>query len=259
MRYAPILTTESEVRLAPNPAWLIETWRYMASLNAVGITVCPGCGQWFVYDRERRGRPRTYCTACRPPQQQHQPPQQTRVCPYCGGPTVGPAYKKYCSDRCRDNAKKKRRYHSDPEYRARLRADMSRRYLESAQPPRERICAQCGSAYTPQKNHPENRFCSRACRDKYWDRANRARTRHIERVPYKDTTILERDGWRCRLCGQKIDKRLRHPHPMSASIDHIVPLALGGRDAPDNVQAAHLSCNAAKGTRAVNEQLILVG
>lgn len=125
--------------------------------------------------------------------------------------------------------------------------------------PQERVCDQCGRSYTPQLNHPENRFCSKQCRDKHWDRKRRLKLGAVERVPYKDTDIFERDGWRCKLCGQKINRRLRGPHPMAASIDHIVPLALGGRDTPDNVQAAHLSCNTRKGTRAMNEQLMLVG
>ena len=75
---------------------------------------------------------------------------------------------------------------------------------------------------------------------------------------YTDTYIFERDGWICGICGRKINKRLKHPNPLSKSIDHIVPLIKGGVDAPVNVQAAHLRCNLGKGV--INKgQLRLIG
>jgi 5-methylcytosine-specific restriction endonuclease McrA len=36
---------------------------------------------------------------------------------------------------------------------------------------------------------------------------------------------------------------------MSASVDHIIPLVLGGEHSMANVQAAHLVCNLRKGDR----------
>lgn len=71
--------------------------------------------------------------------------------------------------------------------------------------------------------------------------------------------IMERDGWRCGLCRKKIDKRLKWPHPRSASIDHIVPLTRGGAHSPANVQAACLVCNTAKSNNGGGEQLALIG
>ena len=126
-------------------------------------------------------------------------------------------------------------------------------------PPTERECDQCGKLYTPQKNHPSNRFCSRSCRDKYHDRIKRLMLKSVPKEPYQDGYIFERDGWRCHLCGGRISKTLRAPHPKSASIDHLVPLSCGGHDVPENVKAAHLGCNCAKGASAMNEQLLLVG
>lgn len=61
--------------------------------------------------------------------------------------------------------------------------------------------------------------------------------------------IFERDGWRCGLCGEGIDPAAAYPDPLSASLDHVVPLSLGGHHVPGNVQAAHLSCNVRKGNR----------
>jgi len=39
------------------------------------------------------------------------------------------------------------------------------------------------------------------------------------------------------------------PEPMSATVDHIVPVSLGGAHTEDNMQAAHFFCNTAKGAR----------
>lgn len=61
--------------------------------------------------------------------------------------------------------------------------------------------------------------------------------------------VFERDGWLCGICGLHIDRNLAHPDPMSASVDHIIPLARGGLHAMANVQAAHLNCNVRKGSR----------
>jgi 5-methylcytosine-specific restriction endonuclease McrA len=64
--------------------------------------------------------------------------------------------------------------------------------------------------------------------------------------------VFERDGGRCHLCRKKVDPRAWH-------LDHIVPLALGGSHTYENVAVSHPECNRAKGTRAVGEQLRVVG
>jgi 5-methylcytosine-specific restriction endonuclease McrA len=66
-----------------------------------------------------------------------------------------------------------------------------------------------------------------------------------ERFAPKD--VYERDEWTCGLCRLPVDPGLAWPHPMSASVDHILPLSQGGSHTLANVQCAHLSCNCAKG------------
>lgn len=61
--------------------------------------------------------------------------------------------------------------------------------------------------------------------------------------------VIDRDGVCCRLCGDPVDLRLKHPDPMSKSMDHVVPLSRGGRHELANVQLAHLVCNMRKGAR----------
>jgi 5-methylcytosine-specific restriction endonuclease McrA len=60
---------------------------------------------------------------------------------------------------------------------------------------------------------------------------------------------LRAEGRVCHLCGLPIDPELQAPHPLSFSLDHLVPLALGGaRDDPSNVAPAHRLCNMKRGT-----------
>jgi len=57
-------------------------------------------------------------------------------------------------------------------------------------------------------------------------------------------------GDTCTLCGERIDLTLPAPHPRSFSVDHIVPLALGGHPTDrSNLAPAHYGCNSAKGAR----------
>jgi len=71
--------------------------------------------------------------------------------------------------------------------------------------------------------------------------------------PYTRAEIFERDGWVCQLCGQPVDPKLSAPDPGSASIDHVIPLSLGGDDTPANVQLAHFGCNSGKCNRVDGE------
>jgi 5-methylcytosine-specific restriction endonuclease McrA len=58
--------------------------------------------------------------------------------------------------------------------------------------------------------------------------------------------IYERDSWNCGICGEPVDQEAVWPHPLSPSLDHIVPLALGGDHSYANTQCSHLRCNQAK-------------
>ena len=52
----------------------------------------------------------------------------------------------------------------------------------------------------------------------------------------------------CGICGLPVDKNLPYPHPMSATVDHIIPVSLGGHPSDiNNLQLAHFRCNTQKG------------
>lgn len=53
--------------------------------------------------------------------------------------------------------------------------------------------------------------------------------------------ILERDHYRCRCCG-------RSQNEVDLEIDHIVPIAKGGKSTSDNLQTLCTDCNKRKGT-----------
>lgn len=54
----------------------------------------------------------------------------------------------------------------------------------------------------------------------------------------------------CALCGRPVDKTLKYPHPMSATIDHIIPIDRGGHPSDiENLQLAHFACNRAKSNK----------
>ena len=59
----------------------------------------------------------------------------------------------------------------------------------------------------------------------------------------------------CAICGGFVDKTLKSPHPMSATIDHIIPVALGGHpSAMENLQLTHRRCNGMKGKKIISEK-----
>jgi 5-methylcytosine-specific restriction endonuclease McrA len=80
-------------------------------------------------------------------------------------------------------------------------------------------------------------------------RAYRARQRAAWVEDVHAWTLFERDGWLCQLCNEPIDPTLPRTHPRGASVDHVLPLALGGLHCYANTQASHLRCNTRKAHR----------
>lgn len=77
----------------------------------------------------------------------------------------------------------------------------------------------------------------------------RARLATARVEAFSPREIFERDSWTCGICEEPIEPDLAYPAPMSASLDHIIPLARGGFHERLNCQAAHLICNVRKGAR----------
>lgn len=51
----------------------------------------------------------------------------------------------------------------------------------------------------------------------------------------------------CGICGRPVDFNLKPPHPLSPTVDHIIPIAKGGHPSDiSNLQLAHWICNREK-------------
>lgn len=58
----------------------------------------------------------------------------------------------------------------------------------------------------------------------------------------------------CGICGHLVDFGLKSPHPMSASIDHIIPVSKNGHPSDiSNLQLAHRACNRQKADKVFSE------
>jgi len=75
--------------------------------------------------------------------------------------------------------------------------------------------------------------------------AGRGHTGHGWRMLSK--AVLSPEFLVCGICYGEIDKTIPWPHPMSKSVDLIVPWKKGGRPEPGNVRPAHLGCNSRRG------------
>lgn len=58
--------------------------------------------------------------------------------------------------------------------------------------------------------------------------------------------LMERDGWRCRYCGETVAAT-------TATLDHVIPRSLGGPNTAENLATACLTCNSIKSGRTYEE------
>jgi 5-methylcytosine-specific restriction endonuclease McrA len=184
--------------------------------------VCGDCGETFEVPGARGCIPR-WCPPCKVEVQREAVRAWRKANP-----------EKYAAQRARWNpeasevvAERHRLWHAaNAERIAKVRR---RRYLERQQATNNQVAAEWRRR-NPGKNA---------------EILNRRRARLLGQfvAPVDPKEIRERDGGICQLCGEPIDD------PKQRSIDHIVPLALGGTHEPANVQLAHRTCNSRKGPR----------
>ena len=61
--------------------------------------------------------------------------------------------------------------------------------------------------------------------------------------------VLRRDGHKCRYCGLEASET-------ELTVDHVIPVSLGGADTPDNLVAACRDCNAGKASSNPDAELV---
>ena len=126
--------------------------------------------------------------------------------------------------------------------------------VECAKPPRPSVCPvefsrclHCDGAF--RVKFAGHACCSKSCRVRYQSKRRKLRLKGLTPSVITVAHIYDRDGGICGLCGQPVDRSLAYPHPMSGTVDHVVPLSRGGAQSLDNTQLAHARCNISKGNR----------
>ena len=75
--------------------------------------------------------------------------------------------------------------------------------------------------------------------------------------------VYERDNYVCHICGRKTKRSARwevvSPDPRYPTLDHLVPMSLGGAHSYANVACACFECNCLKSAGCTEEQLLLFG
>ena len=110
------------------------------------------------------------------------------------------------------------------------------------------------------RDNPERRQENR----RKWAKANpekvaaigqrrRARQRKVPAEMVTLAELLAEQAHTCYLCGSPIDSKRKYPDALPASVDHFIPLSRGGSGLRENLRAAHLGCNVAKGDRLVQQ------
>lgn len=114
-------------------------------------------------------------------------------------------------------------------------------------------CPECGVEFT---GHGR-KFCGSACRRRAGKAQRNAfrRGASIGEMVYR-RRVYERDGFNCHLCGKSLRMDTTSPHPLSPTLDHVIPISLNGSHSYANVRAAHFICNSKRGNRGA-AQLIL--
>jgi 5-methylcytosine-specific restriction endonuclease McrA len=136
------------------------------------------------------------------------------------------------------------------------------------------ICKICGGSFKPEYGTKKRSFCSDDCTREARKRADKRskkdtgtthqqRAKHygVPRGYFNLRKILERDNWKCYICGCDTPEELRGTCEDNApEIDHVIPLSKGGGHTKDNVRCCCRRCNREKSNEIYTpRQLNLLG
>lgn len=109
---------------------------------------------------------------------------------------------------------------------------------------RRLACVWCESPFD--SLYQQARFCSDRCRLACNSKVRRHRIASAEREVVTVDILARKHGDSCHLCGHAVDLSLAGTHPDGPTIDHVIPVAVGGAHTLSNCRLAHRRCNAAK-------------
>jgi len=158
-------------------------------------------------------------------------------CIICGETIFSTRIKFYCSSDCsKESARRKSKI-----------IDMKKHESKICK------CKICNKEFHPQYATKQRSFCSDECKHQnkkniqyYKHSIYRIRNKSASREKFTRQEIFDRDNWICKICGNVVEEKLRCPHPLAATVDHIIPLSNNGSHTKDNVQCAHFICNVNK-------------
>lgn len=127
-------------------------------------------------------------------------------------------------------------------------------------------CIECGEKF--KTLHDGNIYCSDKCRKRKYYRVHRIskdkRLRRNGKVDYSITLskLIKRDKNMCHICGEecngedyiKTEEGYFIAGERYPSIDHVIPIAKGGKHRWDNVRLAHRGCNVLKSDKIIYEE-----
>lgn len=185
-----------------------------------------------------------------------------KTCQQCATeftPNTGNA--RYCSDECRKTANQilHRKWWAD---HRRLAIEGSRKWRQlnpEAARKSSLLSVRKWRAKNPEVATEMSNHASRKWKAKNPEKvgAYYARRAQVE-IEGNATTKDIQDKWSasdktCILCGEPISQSLKPTHRMARTIEHLTPIARGGRHDIDNIGFAHRSCNASKGVKTLEE------
>jgi hypothetical protein len=209
-----------------------------------GSEQCQHCGKPFA-QLQQPGRKRNYCsTRCRElarnEKVKSQRPLKTVVCDRCGLIFLSKRKDaRYCSKECSrlDAPKRAKEQHE--------------RKMQNRPATKTWTCGWCKEDMVVPVSYLGTRAYHDQCRVEARQEQNRRKSAKRRgarwakgRTFHRD--IAERDNFICHICNETVDMSLPRTHRFGATVDHVVPLAKGGTDEPDNLKLAHWICNTRK-------------
>lgn len=172
------------------------------------------------------------------------------ICEVCGKPFETTDLKKTCCSK-------------ECSYKANIQRAIKRQHDRNVAnyKPRHITCKECGTEFVTVFGDTRSSFCSIECMNKWCGKqGNRNRKMRIRgALVDKDITlkrVAQRDNDVCYLCRRPVDwsdysndEGVFLVGPNYPSIEHVIPIAKGGKHAWDNVRLAHCYCNSLKGAK----------